>query len=233
MIHKNMFYNNMLENTEIELIGWNAFSMPPFKHCWIFDKTSVKDDMHSYLIVKVQLGQQFGCNEEILRLAGLGCLFDQHIEDFALVGRVHSLVDLVDTPEWYVRYLLQRKRINGNGDSSFPSGLYIPVERLYLFIVTILDANLNAIFLVVELQQLNCNFRGTYLDGNGPVLLTGSLWTSSTSPAKCIALMYREKFAFITFTVSKTSGCHFRCSSLMRLTSSSFSASKLAIMVRS
>lgn len=51
----------------------------------------------SHQLVEGQVLQEFRRHEEVLTLIGTACDVDQHLEDFAFVFRIHSLIDLVDT----------------------------------------------------------------------------------------------------------------------------------------
>ena len=51
------------------------------------------------------------------------CSTDQQLENSALIGGVHALVDLVHTAEGHRRQLLQRQHVQGRRHAALSSGL--------------------------------------------------------------------------------------------------------------
>jgi hypothetical protein len=92
-------------------------------------------------------------DEKILRPPLPAGLVHQHVEDFSLIPRVHALIDLIHAPKRHMADVLQRQRVHRNGHRSFAARLHIPVQCLQPLLVAILDANRNAVVLVVVLLR--------------------------------------------------------------------------------
>lgn len=118
------------------------------------------DAIHVFIVR--QIGLQFRCDVEELRLSWLSHMIDQHLEDSTFIVWIHSLIDFVNTTERHLWQVLQRQTVNSNGHGTFTARLYKSIQCSQFFSVSILYANLDAILLIISITWKNqVNFAGT------------------------------------------------------------------------
>lgn len=113
---------------------------------------SIVNNVDAHQRTKRQVWKQFWSDKEILALALLASDVNEHLEDFSLVLRIHSLVDFIDTAKGNAGQMLETQSIDSNGNGSFAARLNVTIQGLEFLIVAILNADLNSIVCVISLK---------------------------------------------------------------------------------
>ncbi len=86
------------------------------------------DDVNLHLGMELQARQKLRCDEEILTCALLAGDVDHTLVHHALVAWIHTLIDLIDNPEWCLRKVLEGHEVEDCRDGALTARLAVRVE---------------------------------------------------------------------------------------------------------
>lgn len=78
------------------IVFMNFFFFDIQEDVGVFDILAIVNDADGHQVTVRQVSKEFRCHKEILAFAWLAGDVDKHLEDFAFVFRIHSLINFVD-----------------------------------------------------------------------------------------------------------------------------------------